>query len=109
VSFFLDAVTIQARRNAEKATQVLSLYTEMKDRVAAISNSSFGIKILDALFSLPIFRSSDFMQVSGLNHQTTFRMLTRLKQEDILSTIQKPSGRSPEVLRFDRLYFLLNE
>lgn len=109
VSFFLDAVTLQARRNAEKAIQVLSLYTEMKDRVAAISNSSFGIRILDALFSLPIFRSSDFMQVSGLNHQTTFRTLTRLKQEGILSTIQKPSGRSPEVLRFDRLYSLLND
>lgn len=109
VSFFLDAVIIQAKRNAEKATQILSLYTEMKEQVAAILKSSFGIRILDALFSLPIFRSSDFMQASGVNHQTAFRTITRLKKEGILSTIQKPAGRSPEVLRFDRLYSLLNE
>ncbi len=109
VSFFLDAVNIQAKRNADKATQVLSLYSEMKDRVATISNSPFGIRILDALFSLPIFRTSDFIKVSKLNHQTAFRTITRLKQEGILSTIQKPSGRSPEVLRFDKLYLLLND
>ncbi len=80
----------------------------MKEQVAAILKSALGIKILDALFFSPMLRNSDFMQVSGLNHQTTFRTLTRLKK-GILSTIQKPAGRSPEVLRFDRLYSLLND
>jgi Fic family protein len=108
VNFFLDAVNIQAGRNAKKANQVLSLYAEMKDRVTAISNSPFGIKILDSLFSLPVLRTSDFMQISGLNHQTTFRTIARLKQEGILVTIQKPSGRLPEVLRFEKLFDLIN-
>jgi len=108
VNFFLDAVNIQAGRNANKANQVLSLYAEMKERVTAISNSPYGIKILDSLFSLPILRTSDFMQISGLNHQTTFRTISRLKQDGILVTIQKPSGRSPEVLRFEKLFNLIN-
>jgi Fic family protein len=108
INFFLDAVTIQAKRNADKASQVLHLYNEMKDLVTTISNSPFGIKVLDALFSMPIFRSSDFIQITGLNHQTTYRIITRFKQKGILSTIKKSAGRSPEVLRFDKLYHLLN-
>ena len=49
----------------------------MKDLVATITNSPFGIKILDTLFSMPIFRSTDFRKISGLNQQTTFRIITR--------------------------------
>ena len=109
VSFFLDAVNVQAQRNADKAIQVLSLYGEMKDRIARIINSPSGIKILDALFSSPIFRTSDFAKVSELIPQTAFRAIKKLKKEGILSTIQKPSGSSPEVFRFDKLYLLLND
>lgn len=108
INFFLDAVTIQARRNANKARQVLQLYNEMKDLVATISNSPSGIKVLDTLFSMPMFRSSDFIQKSGLNRQTAHRIITRFKQEGMLVTIKKPAGSSPEVFQFDRLYHLLN-
>jgi Fic family protein len=108
VYFFLDAVDVQAKKNAEKAKQVLMLYTQMKDLMANISNSPYGIKVLDTLFSMPIFRRSDFGKKAGLNHQTTFRIITRLKEEKILVTIKKPSGRSPEILRFNKLYKLIN-
>jgi Fic family protein len=109
INFFLDAVVIQAERNAQKANQVLTLYNEMKELVATKSNSPFAIKVLDTLFRMPLFRSSDFKQISGMNSQTTFRIISKFKQEGILSTIKKSAGRSPEVLRFDRLYKLLNE
>jgi Fic family protein len=107
VWFFLDAVTVQARRNAEKAGQVLSLYGEMKERITKISNSPNAIRVLDSIFSMPIFRSSDFVEISGLNPQTAFRILTRLKDEGILTTLKKPAGRSPEVFLFGDLYRLL--
>jgi Fic family protein len=108
VNFFLDAVEIQAKNNADKAKQVLMLYSQMKDLVANISNSPYGIKILDTLFSMPIFRRSDFEKKAGLNTQTTFRIITRLKEEKILVILKKSSGRSPEFLRFKKLYDLIN-
>jgi len=108
ILFFLDAIEVQARKNAEKANQVLSLYNQMKDLVATITNSPFGIKILDTLFSMPIFRSTDFRKISGLNQQTTFRIITRFKKEGILTTIKEPAGRSPEILLFEKLYNLIN-
>jgi len=107
VCFFLDAVTVQSRRNTEKANQVLNLYREMKERITSISNSPYVIKVLDSLFSMPIFRSSDFVQISNLNIQTAHRIVTRLKKEGILTTLKKPTGRSPEVFLFEKLYFLL--
>lgn len=109
VSFFLDAVEVQSKRNAEKASQVLKLYAEMKDLVASITNSPYGIKVLDTLFSMPVFRSTDFGKTAGLNPQTTHRIITRFKQEGLLATIKAASGRSPETLRFERLYRLINQ
>jgi hypothetical protein len=94
--------------NAEKAKQVLKLYNQMKDFVAKISNSPYGIKVLDTLFSMPIFRRSDFEKSAGLNSQTTYRIITRLKEEKILEVLKKSSGRSPEILRFNKLYNLVN-
>jgi len=108
VYFFLDAVEVQAKNNADKAKQVLMLYTQMKDLVAKISNSPYGIKVLDTLFSMPIFRRSDFERIAGLNHQTTYRIITRLKAEKILEVLKKSSGRTPEILRFKKLYDLIN-
>jgi Fic family protein len=107
VLFFLDAVRVQARRNAEKVSQVLNLYSEMKARITSISNSPNAIRVLDSLFSMPIFRSSDFVEISGLNPQTAFRIVTRLKEESILTTLKKPAGRSPEIFLFGDLYRLL--
>jgi Fic family protein len=108
IHFFLDAIEVQAKRNAEKARQVLQLYSQMKELIATVSNSPYGIKVLDTLFSMPIFRSTDFGKMADLNPQTTYRIITRFKQEGILVTIKEPAGRSPEILLFERLYDLIN-
>jgi len=107
VLFFLDAINVQANRNAHKAEEVLRLYNQMKVRLTEISNSPNVIKILDALFCMPIFRSSDFVELSGLNIQTTHRIVKKLKDEGILRTIKEPAGRSPEIFLFSELHNLL--
>ena len=107
ILFFLDAIAIQASSNAKKASQVLELYASMKDRITEISRSPNAIHILDTLFNMPVFSSRGFMKSSGLNSQTSFRMLQKLKVSGILSTIRKPMGSAPEILRFDKLYRLV--
>ncbi len=108
IVFFLQAINVQAKKNAEKANQVRDLYAEMKETISNSTNSPNGIKVLDALFQSPIFRSTDFRKRTGLNHQTAYRLITILKDEKILSTIQEPSGRNPEILVFERLFGLIN-
>lgn len=107
-NYFLDAIHVQANRNAQKALQVLRLYEEMKELVVKITKSPYGIRVLDNLFRMPILSSTDFGKLAELNPQTTYRMISRFKQEGILTTLREPSGRLPEILLFEKLYHLIN-
>jgi Fic family protein len=107
VSFFLQAVAKQAERNALKANQVLSLYNKLKNQVSSISNTPHGIQLLDTMFANPIIESTRFISMSGLNRQTGRRVINRLKEEAIFSTLQPASGRRPEILVFKDLMEIL--
>jgi Fic family protein len=107
ILFFLQAVSKQAKRNSEKANQVLELYEEMRIRIIGITKSPLAMNVLDALFITPVMRRPGFIQFSGLGPKSAHRILAKLKSEKILTTIQEHSGRSSEVLVFDALYKLI--
>jgi len=107
VSFFLQAVAAQAEENARKANQVISLYQQMKLRITSISNSAHAIQILDTMFANPIINSTTFIRHSGLNTQTGYRIVNKLKDEQILSILQPSAGRRPEILMFKDLMDIL--
>lgn len=105
--FFLDAITIQAKRNSRKAGQVVNLFNETRDRISRLTKSPHANKVLDALFVAPIMHTTNFIKLTGVPSQTAHRILTLLKKEKILETIVEPSGRTPEVLVFKELYKLI--
>ncbi|MEN6623344.1 MAG: Fic/DOC family N-terminal domain-containing protein [Smithella sp.] len=107
VNFFLQAVARQADQNSLKANQVLSLYQQMKTRIANISNSPHVIKILDTIFAFPILESTNFIKMTNLNRQTGNRIINRLKDEKILFTLREAAGRTPETLIFKDLMNIL--
>lgn len=107
ILFFLQAVSTQAKRNSEKANQVLSLYNELRNKIVEITKSPQAMKVLDSLFMTPIMKPSDFVRFSGLEPKSAYRIISKLKDEKILKTIQRHSGRSSEVLVFDKLNKLI--
>ena len=107
IKYFLKAINTQANRNAEKAIQVINLYKDMKTRITKISHSPYAINILDTMFSMPVFRKSDFVRNSKIKNTTVYRILNRLKEEKILKMIVPSAGRSSEVLVFDELFDLI--
>lgn len=107
ILFFLQAVEIQAKRNNEKATQVLQLYKEMRDRIVDLTKSPYALKVLDSLFTAPIMKTADFIKFSGLEPKSAHRIISKLKDEKVLVTIQKHSGRTSEILVFDHLYQII--
>jgi Fic family protein len=107
ILFFLDAIAIQAKRNSEKASQVLSLYHSMRGRITELTKSPKAGQVLDGLFMTPIIQTTSFIKNTGLKPQTAHRIISLLKEERILSTIVKPMGRTPEVLVFDDLFDLI--
>jgi len=107
ILFFLEAISIQAKRNSEKANQVLNLYNSMRGRIAKLTKSPKAGQVLDALFITPVIRTSNFIELTGLKPSTAHRIIALLKEEKILSPIVQPSGRTPEVLVFDDLFKLI--
>lgn len=104
ISFFLEALALQAVENSKKARAILELYNDMKTRVAAITRSQYSIQAIDAIFSSPIVNSSDFSIKSGIPDRTAQRIIRKLEQDGILRLIREGRGsRSPTYLFSDLL------
>jgi transposase len=63
--------------------------------------------VLDAIFSKPIFRSSDLtaqlQRQFGIHEKTTPGLLRQMRDAGILRELQPGSGRRPATLCFPRL------
>lgn len=102
ISFFLTAVQGQAQDNLKKAKSIMALYDETK-RVLSDMRSSHGIRALDTLFDRPIFRTSGFVQRSGIPKHTAYRLLKRLEGKDVITTFRPGRGRTPAIWVFPNL------
>ncbi|MEX1020965.1 MAG: Fic/DOC family N-terminal domain-containing protein [Litorilinea sp.] len=103
IKFFLEAVSVQARSNTEKARSILSLYEDMKRRIEQTTNSPYGLRLLDTIFARAIFSTTDFIKRSSIPRQTALPLLRKLKGAGILMTWRESSGSSPEIMYFPDL------
>ncbi|HQH73171.1 MAG TPA: Fic family protein [bacterium] len=101
--YFLDAIVQQARINQQKASAILDLYSEKKDKLTQLTHSQYAIKALDFLFSRPIFSSTDFVKNAGIPAPTAKNFLRKLQQSNVLFQIIQSSGRRPSVFMFTKL------
>lgn len=107
IVFFLQAIITQAGQNSIRVTAIQALYEEMKLAIQAATHSQYTVHVLDAIFSKPIFRSSDLAQQLfkefGIHEKTTPGLLRQMKDAGILRELQPGSGRRPATLCFPRL------
>lgn len=107
IAFFLKAIALQARENSHRVKSILALYDAMKLRIHDVTHSQYSVHLLDALFSRPIFRSTDlvqkFEQEHGIHAKTTPRLLRQLKEAGVFRELQPGSGRRPAILCFAEL------
>jgi Fic family protein len=103
IIFFLGGVIEQARNNADKATGILKLYDEMKIKVASATRSQFVIQALDTIFTSPIFKSSEFIKISGIPLRSGLRILGQLEDQGIISVTREQQGKRPAIMEFTSL------
>lgn len=107
IAFFLKGVNSQAEQNSQRVQQIRALYDEMKLAIQETTRSQYSVHLLDAIFSKPIFRSSDLAhqlnQDYGVHEKTTPGLLRQLKTAEILRELQPRAGSRPAVLCFPRL------
>ncbi len=107
IAFFLQAVAVQAQQNSQRVVAIKSLYEDMKQKIHEITRSQYTVHLLDAIFSKPIFRTSDLAEQLnrefGIHEKTALALLRQLREGDILLELQASSGRRPATLCFPRL------
>jgi len=107
IAFFLRAIADQALQNSKRVNAIMALYEEMKVAIQEATHSQYSVHLLDAIFSKPIFRTSDLAQQlaaeHGVHEKTTPSLLRQLKDSGILREIQPGSGRRAATLCFPRL------
>ena len=96
ITFFLQAVIEQSKENISKAKKIIGLYEQKKKRITELTKSQFSIKILDALFVMPIFQSQDFIRISKIPKASAFRYIGILEKNGVISSNKK---------RKNKLYF----
>lgn len=92
--FFLEAIAVQAERNAEKVQKILLLYEKLKLHMVESTNSKFAVPLLDAMYEHPVFQAGSLLDFEGMpQRQFLMRMLGKLVDERILKVLQHGSGR----------------
>jgi len=103
IHFFLTAVLEQAQIDLKKVQLTLNLYEEIKNKIAEITHSQHGIRLLDAIFCRPIFQARDLVRQTELSKQTLMPLLRKMKEAGILADLREASGRRPAILAFPKL------
>ena len=101
--FFLKAVRTQAEENLAKAQGIIELYEDMKDKVAEMTRSRYGIHALDWIFKRPVFRTTDFMAAAHIPKPTAMRILRVLRKGGVLRVLSPASGRRAAMLMYPDL------
>jgi Fic family protein len=104
IEFFLLAIQEQAAVNSEKARAMIDLYTEFKRRILNLTHSQFAVPLLDHIFAKPVFKSSDFKNMSGMpSYPMVMTLLGQLKTAGIVKVVRDGSGRRPQILALPEL------
>ncbi|MDI9335406.1 MAG: Fic/DOC family N-terminal domain-containing protein [Gammaproteobacteria bacterium] len=107
IAFFLQAITTQAEQNSARVKAIQALYEAMKLAIQEATHSQYTVHVLDAIFTKPIFRTSDLTaklhKDFGIHEKTALGLLRQMKKNGILRELKSGSGRRPATLCFPRL------
>jgi len=103
LEFFLNAVIEQSKSNSQTVLKILELYEQQKMEIVRITHSQFAIKVLDFLFSYPIFSTSQFTDLSLIPRESSRKILRRLEDAGTISVIKKGRGNNPSIFVFPKL------
>lgn len=97
IKFFLECISIQAKKNVRLIEEVNKLYEEELERASSIVNSSNIRTVIDVMFQRPIFTAKTMSDLTGLSEGTIRRYLNKLEDQRIIFS----DGR----IRFKTYYY----
>lgn len=103
LQFFLEAVSEQAKYNLKVTQQIRSLYEEMKTVFAEVTGSKHSITLLDAIFTVPVFRNQQITKLTKIPPATVNRFTKALLNDsrNLLKIAREPAGRRAAIYSFE--------
>jgi Fic family protein len=108
IIFFLQAMEQQGEENSEKAKNVLELHGRMKEEIVSITRSQYAIRIIDYLFSFPVFQSAHFQQETAIAKASANRLLKQLSEAGVIRLLEPSKGRRANIFIFGKLLEIIN-
>ncbi len=105
IKFFLNTIYIQATNNIEKINKILSLYNQLKDEITNIPTPKNSIKVLDFLFSTPIFSAKLFIEKTNIEKRNVYRIIDFLVEKEIIFSDDKERNKT---YHFDKLLKIIS-
>lgn len=103
----MEAITVQANSQISLAKEILALYEEMKRSIAELTRSHFVIKVMDFIFSHPIFKGTKFVRDTEIPKASASRLLNTFVDGGVLPPVREKTGRAGQIYRFSKLIDLL--
>ncbi len=84
ITFFIEAVTTQAKKNISLIKSINTLYEETFEAAEQVINSSNISKIIAVMFEMPIFRTKAISERTDISDATIRRYLHKLEEHKII-------------------------
>ncbi|BCD59336.1 MULTISPECIES: Fic family protein [unclassified Nitratiruptor] len=94
IQFFLKAITQQSINNINKINKIVTLYNELKNEIVDMPTPKNSIKVLDFLFSTPIFSSKKMENQTGIEKRSIYRVISFLIDKKIISSDEKERNKT---------------
>lgn len=107
IIFFLQALIEQGQKSTEKAQEILKTYEKMKRDIPKIIRSQYSLQTIDFLFNFPIFDSRIFRQTSRIPKASANRIIANLLKSNVVTQLERASGRTAAFYIFDKLYNII--
>jgi Fic family protein len=103
--FFLEAAKEQAKYNLSIMNQIRALYDEMKAVFSDVTGSKHSIMLLDAIFTIPIFRNQQICRLTKIPPATMNRFTKSLAMDErnLLKVVREGAGRRATLYSFEPL------
>jgi len=105
VKFFLNAIYIQSNNNIQKIDKILSLYNQLKENIIDVPTPKNSIKVLDFLFSTPIFSAKLFTEKTDIEKRNVYRIIDFLVDKEIVYPDNKERNKT---YYFDKLLEIIS-
>jgi len=107
ISFFLQALKVQANANIDIAEKIRLLYDDIKFRFTELLSSKWTMQVLDYMFTYPRFRMPNFTAITGIPNNSAAKFIKLLLQENFIKLITPAAGRKPALYSFEPLMQLV--